>query len=174
MTPEEQRLIMSLVVVPGRGRQGDPRDVLDHFETHDGRALGRDLLREAVDRRDAVDVEMALIVCAVFGYTMDHFDSLVRLCSADWHYKHEDVVTGLGELRTSHAVDALYLATQWVPEYLDYDEGRALARKAIWAIGGTPGTEAGQALARLLSSSDEILQEAAREQLGRRDGRHLS
>ncbi len=171
MTPEDRRVISSLVVVPGRGRGGSPEDVLRHFGTTDGRALGLRLLREAVDGQDGLDVEMALIVCATFGFTMDHLDLLVRLASADWHHKHEDVVSALGQLRSPAAVEALYHAAWWVPDYLDFDESRALAVKAIWALGGTPGPEAQQALKQLLSAEGEAVREAARAQLERREER---
>jgi hypothetical protein len=171
VTPEDRRVISSLAVVPGRGRRGSPEDVLRHFGTTDGRALGLCLLRDAADRQDGLDVEMALIVCATFGFTMDHLDLLVQLASADWHHKHEDVVSALGQLRSPAAVEALYHAAWWVPEYLDFDESRALAVKAIWALGGTPGAEAEQALERLLSAEGEVVREAARAQLARREER---
>jgi hypothetical protein len=154
--------------VPGRGRKGSPPDVLRRFGATDGRVLGDGLLRDAVMRQSAEDVEMALIVCATFGVTVDSLDLLVHLCSADWHYKHEDVVSALGELRQPAAVDALYHATQWIPEYLAYDESRALANKAIWVLGDTPGPEAEQALTHLLTSNDEIVREGAKAQLARR------
>jgi hypothetical protein len=158
-----------MVVVPGKGRDKAPEDVLRQFGTADGRGLGLNLLRDAVRARDAVDVEFALIVCSTFGVTMDHLEPLVQLASANWHERHEDVVTGLGRLRTPRAVDALFWATQWIPAYLDFDESRALATKAIWALGGTPGEEAERALRRLLDSTDEIVREGAENQLKRRN-----
>jgi hypothetical protein len=169
VTPEDRAAVMSLVAVPGDGRQSSPEEVLRRFGVADGKALGVSLLRDAVDRQDGLDVEMALIVCATFGFTMDHLDLLVRLASADWHHKHEDVVSALGQLRAPAAVDALYHAAWWVPDYLDYDESRALAVKAIWALGGTPGDEAEQALKQLVSAEDEIVREAAWDQLNRRE-----
>jgi hypothetical protein len=65
----------------------------------------------------------------------------------------------------------LYHAAWWVPDYLDFDESRALAVKAIWALGGTPGAEAEQALERLLGAEGEVVREAARAQLARQEGR---
>lgn len=168
MTPEQRGLILSLVKVPGRPRAITPEEVLQRFGTSDGAALAAGLLCDAVAREDGTDVEMALIASFVFGVSMEQLDSLVSLCWADWHWSHEDVVTALGELRTPQAVDALFHATQWVPEHLAYDESRALATKAIWALGGTPGPEAEQALTRLLDSDDEILREEAERQLRRR------
>jgi hypothetical protein len=164
---EDRAAVMSLVVVPGRGRRGSPDEVLRHFSATDGKGLS--LLRDAVDREDGLDVEMALIVCATFGFTMGHLDLLVRLARAGWHHKHEGVVAALGQLRAPAAVDALYHAAWWVPDYLDFDESRALAVKAIWALGGTPGDEAEQALTELVGVEDEIVREAARAQLDRRE-----
>jgi hypothetical protein len=168
MTPQDRRVVSSLVVVPGQARQGTPQDVLRHFGTTDGRALGLRLLRDAVDRQDELDLATALIVCFTFGFTMDHLDLLVRLASASWHHKHEDVVSALDELRAPAAVGALYHSAWWVPDYLDFDENRALAVKAIWALGRIPGNEAEQALRRLLTAEDEVVRQAAQAQLERR------
>lgn len=164
MTPEQRRLILSLTET-GSSRE----EFLRLFGAPDGCRLGLVLLRDAVAQRDALGVELALIVCFSFGFTADHLELLVELCSADWHRKHEDVVTALGQLRTPAAVDALYEATQWVPAYLDFDDSRALATKAVWALGGTPGDEAERALERLLGSESEIVREGARRQLARRN-----
>ena len=171
MTPEAEKLILSLVYRPGDTSGGDPGAVLRYFGTDDGAALGRQLLRDAVEREDATDFELALIVCNRF----DAFDeSLLPLLSsqalADWHQRHEDVVSRLGKYRSSATVDVLYRSTQWIPDYLDYDESRSLARKAIRALGGIPGPEAEQALTRLLEDEDEDLREIAADQLRRHRG----
>jgi hypothetical protein len=168
MTPEGRAVILSLVQVPGREREGTPEDVLRHFGVTDGKKLGLRLLRDAIERRDNEDIDFALIVCGVFGITMNHLNMLIQLSSADWHQIHEKVVYQLDKLRTPAAVDALYEATQWVPDYLEWDDTRALARNAIWAIGKIPGPEAQRALERLLKSDDEILRDGAREQIERR------
>jgi hypothetical protein len=159
---------MSMAVVPGRPTRGTPEDVLRHFGSADGKALGLRLLRAAAADRDADGVELALMVCFTFGFTADQLDTLIQLSSEDWHHRHEDVISALDELRTPAAVPALYQATQWVPDYLDFDDTRALATKAIWALGNIPTPEAEEALRRLLDSDDEILRDGARAQLARR------
>ncbi|MGK3204325.1 hypothetical protein [Amycolatopsis sp. MEPSY49] len=113
---------------------------------------------------------MAFIACRAFGvdFTVDHLELLRQLSAADWHRKHEDVITALAEMRAPEAVDVLYRATQWIPKYLEFDENRALAVKAIWALGNTPGNEAEASLVRLLGSDSEVLQKEARRQLERR------
>lgn len=168
MSPEDRSVIMSLVHIPGRGQQGSPEDVLRHFGTTDGAELGLHLLREAINQRDATDVEMALIACSTFGVTADHLSALIDLSSADWHQSHENVALLLDKLRTPAAIDALRNMAQWIPDYLDWDENRALARNAIWAIGKIPGPEAEAALKQLLASDDEIVRDGASEQLERR------
>jgi hypothetical protein len=168
MTPEERRLVLSLVTAPKAPAELSPDEFLRRFGVSDGQTLGLRLLREAVARRDGEDAELALIVCSVFGVTMDHLEPLVRLVAADWHVKHEDAVTLLGRLRTPDAVDALYEATQWVPAYLDFDESRALADKAVRALAAIPGERAEQALLRLLDADDAVVRKQAEKQIARR------
>lgn len=170
MTPEQRQSIMSMVIVPGRDRAGSPDDVLRQFEADDGQALGLDLLWDAARRRDAVDVELALVVCFAFGFTMGHLGLLIELARADWHHSHENVVTGLARLRSPEAAGALEHAARWVPQYLGFDDSRALARKAIRALGAIPGPEARQALTGLLDSGSHIVREGAESQLARRAG----
>ena len=168
MTPDERRLVLSLVTAPTAGPELSREEFLRQFGSSDGQALGLQLLKDAVDRQDGVDVEMALIVSSAFGVTPDHLDPLVSLVSADWHVKHEDVVVALDRLRSPEAVDALYAATQWVPPYLEFDENLTLARKAIRALAAIPGEEAERALLRLLDSADDVMRRRAEEQLKRR------
>jgi hypothetical protein len=164
-------VIMALIHAPGRGREGSPEDVLRYFGTTDGPQLGLDLLRDAVHRHDDLDLEMALVVCFTFGLMVEHLDLLVQLASADWHRKHEDVVLALDQFRSPAAVDALYHAAWWIPDYLEWDESRALARNAIHALGKTPGSEAFEALTELTSSGSEIVRETASRVLQRRQNR---
>ena len=115
MTPQEQELIMSMALGPGRDRAVSPDEVLRHFGTPDGQALGLSLLQDAIRRRDADDVEMALIVAATFGFNRDYLDPLIQLTNWEWHHKHEDVVSALGQLHSPEAVDALEWMARWVP-----------------------------------------------------------
>lgn len=164
MTTEERELVMALVT------QGLPQaDFLSRFRgSRDGQRLCGDLLIEAIRSKDADEVEYALLVGYTFGFTDDHLASLLELANAPWHSMHEDVVTALGRLKSPRAVEELYAATQWIPQYLDYDESRALAVKAIWALGRIKGPEADAALSKLVNDPDPILAEAATGQIERR------
>ncbi|MGW1930488.1 HEAT repeat domain-containing protein [Streptomyces sp. NPDC001919] len=170
MTPEEQALITGLVFVPGRGRTHTIHEVLAHFGESDAGALAVRLLTDAMDRRDADDVERALIVHSAAGASAEGLlEPLTELFPAPWHREHEDIVSTLGRLRSPRTVPTLVLAAHWVPEHLDWDENRALAVKAIWALGAIPGSEAQEALKRLCDDDSEIVRENAVRQLARRD-----
>jgi HEAT repeat protein len=165
VSPEERSHIMALVLMPG-GREPLPAaEFLRRFGAADGVVLGLGLLRDAVDRRDPVEVELALVVCFRFGFSDGHLQLLVTLAFADWHQRHEDVARALGGLKSLAAVDALVHLAQWVPSYLEFDDARALAVKAIWALGGISGEAAHAALKSLASSPCGIVAENAVAQL---------
>jgi HEAT repeat protein len=169
VTPEGRDLIFSFVTAPGSSPAISETDLLRHFDATDGRSLGLSLLRAAIRDRNAVDVEAALIVCSIFGVGSEHLPLLIELVSADWHQQHENVVSLLDRLTAPDAVDALLHAATWVPDYLDYDENRALATKAIWALGKIGTSESRAALQELRYSDDEVVREEAASQIARVD-----
>lgn len=168
MTPAERQLVLEMVTVPGQRSTIEPAGLLHRFGVADGQELVRRVLSEAIDRRDPVDVEMGLILADVFGVSSELLPSLLSLVEADWHCTHEDVVTLLGRLREPAAVEALVRATQWVPAYLDFDESRALATKAVHALGVIPGERAEEALVELGESDIASVRTVALAQLERR------
>ncbi|WP_171053101.1 HEAT repeat domain-containing protein [Streptomyces marianii] len=169
MTPEEQELVMGLAVGLGDGPTRTLDEVLAHFGESDGGALALRLLRDAMERQDADDVEMALIVHGAADASVEEFlEPLIELFPAEWHREHEDIVSMLGELHSPKTVPTLVLATRWVPEHLDFDENRALAVKAIWALGAIPSAEAREALEGLRDDENEVIRENAVKQLERR------
>lgn len=161
MTEAERKLAFELI------SPGLPRGLfLERFRnSSDGRKLALTLLEEAVESRVPDDVECALLVGFTFGFTTDHLNVLVRLMDEDWHVRHEDVVTALGTLRDERALPALSRAARYLPAYLEYDESRALAVKAIWAIGQVPGREALATLRELAGSNEEIVRSEVAKQL---------
>jgi hypothetical protein len=160
--------------MPLRGPELSKAEFLQRFGADDGKTLGLRLLRDAVARQDDVDLEMALIVCGAFGVMANHelltsiLDVFVNLVAADWHQRHEEVVSTLDRLRSPDAVDALYLATWWVPPYLEWDSDGALAMKAVRALAKIPGDEAGRALEKVLETAGENARGKAREKLEQR------
>lgn len=164
MTTTERMQIMRLAT-----QSISPEQFLTGFRASpDGQQLYETLLSEALHSKCAEDVEYALMVGYTFGFSKAHLQLLLHLLGEPWHFKHEDIVTALGRIKSSEAVEGLYAATQWIPPYLDFDESRALAVKAIWALGSIAGNEAHQCLEKLASDPDAILSSAAKEQLERR------
>ena len=169
MTPEQRHVVLGLALVPGSGRRSSPDDVLRCFGSSDGVKLG--LCRRyrcrhrLVAERDSDDTEAALLVCNTFGFGPGHLPLPLGLASAEWHHSHEDVVWYLGNYQSPEVVEALIASTEWVPDYLDFDENRASARKAIWELGKQPGERARQALGGIARTATGLLQEDARKQL---------
>jgi len=146
-----------------------PREAFSRaFGVSDGVTLSLELLRDAVTRRDATDVELALVVGFTFGFTDDHLSLLIDLCFADWHHSHEDAVSALADLGSSASVDALVHAAECVPGYLEFDEARALATKAVGALGVISGDASTNALEALTASESTIVARNATAQLERR------
>jgi hypothetical protein len=165
MSPGQRSLVRLLYVLPGGPPPLSQDEFLRRFGAPDGVALGLDLLRDAVERRDSLDVELALVVCFKFGFSVGHLQPLLALAFADWRQRHEDVAAALGRLKSPASVDALTHLPRWVPAYLDFDDARALAVKAIWALGGIGGDAAHAALTSLASSGSGVVAENAVAQL---------
>jgi len=125
-------------------------------------------LEEAFQVQNARDLDCALIVGFTFGFAPEYADILCQLVDAEWHHSHEDIVSALDEMNSPNAADALFRATQWIPRYLEFDENRALASKAIWALGKLASNDADMKLTMLANSEDAFLRKAAAQQLERR------
>ncbi|MBR0828142.1 hypothetical protein JQ596_21635 [Bradyrhizobium manausense] len=169
MNEEQRKLCRGLIMSPRGSREISKETFLQRFPSAvDDGGLALKWLDEAYRARHAKDLDCSLIVGFVFGFTPEHVVILCRLVDADWHHSHEDVVSALDELRTPAAAEALFRATRWVPKYLEFDDSRALASKAIWALGKLAGGEAESKLAILAASDDEFLRNAALKQIERR------
>lgn len=125
-------------------------------------------LEEACATRSSDELFCALVIGVNFGFAAEDREILCWLIGEDWHYSHEDVVSTLGRWPNRDTIEALFRATQWIPKSLEYDDARALAVKAIWALGKIPGIEAEAKLLTLAQSEDTILRENALKQLGLR------
>jgi hypothetical protein len=172
MTPEQRELVYDLVITPPSGRRRESKEAfIGQFpEAVDGGCLAVSLLAQAYEARSAEDVQCGLIVGFAFGFSPRHEELLCHLALADWHVSHEDVVSALEKsgARSDRAVEVLYEVTQLSLPYLAYDDYKALAVKAIWALGKTPGTRAEEKLRLLANSDNSILRANAENQLKRR------
>jgi HEAT repeat protein len=167
VTPEERQRVYRLAIIPGHGRAISKEELLQEFGTVEGVTLGLDLLRDAVHRRDSEDVEWALIVCFTLGFIPQHRDILIDLAFADWRQRHENVASALGIIGSREVVRPLLHLATWVPDYLEFDEARALATKAIWALGSIHTAAPVEALRELAKSDSPVVASGAVAQLQR-------
>jgi hypothetical protein len=169
MTEKQRKLCGALAILPNGSRRVSKEDFVHQFPSSlENGELALRWLDEAYRARSAEDLDCALAIGFTFGFAPAHKDILVRLVDADWHYSHEGVVSALQTWPTADTVEALFRATQWIPKSLEYDDNRAWAVKAIWALGKIPGTEAEAKLETIARSDNAILRRTAEQQLERR------
>jgi hypothetical protein len=131
-------------------------------------AFTLEMLEEAYGHKSEDDVECGLLLAFTFGLSHEFVDILIRLSDAEWHHSHEDVVMALDDLRDKRAIDTFYRAALKLHPYLEYDDDRALAGKAIWALGNLADPVADEKLRQLAQSHHAIVREYATKQLHRR------
>ncbi|WP_313919557.1 hypothetical protein [Tahibacter sp.] len=164
MNAAEEELVLDL-----NAKRISPQEFLRQFrDADDGVVLAGQLLQEALASRRGDDADLALLVGFSFGFAPEHLPALIALEPADWHHSHEDVVLALDDLRSPAAVEALHHATQWIPAHLDFDFNRALAVKAIWALGKIDSEDATAALVQIAQDPNPLLAECAAKQIRRR------
>ena len=171
MTGEQRKLCGELTIFPNGLRRISKEDFLRKFPSaivHGKLALN--WLEEANSLQNADDLNCGLAIGFVFGFAPEHKKILCQLLKVDWHYSHEDIVSALQTWPTPDTIEALFDITQWIPTSLKYDNARALAVKAIWALGKIPSPEAETKLETLTHSDNQILKKNAQEQLNRRQG----
>ncbi|MFV0442097.1 MAG: hypothetical protein ACK5Q5_00850 [Planctomycetaceae bacterium] len=162
MTEIEKDMILSLAL--GSVSDTEFRRKFRRHSELDG-TLVLQLLREALRDRDKSAVECAMIAGRRFGSDASHVPVLLQLLNADWHQKHEDIVSRLGELRPMRAIDYLFHIALRRFDYLDYDDARALGTTAVWALDGYRCKEADQRLLTLSQSDDVVVANCARDRL---------
>ena len=177
MTPEQHRILREFIITRNHATNRiSKEEFLGFFPSTAERAeIVSELIEEARKKRNAGDLRSALAIGFIFGLSATYNHALCELIQADWHHSHEDIVWALQgiALRDQETIDTLYEATQTVPAYLEYHEARALAVKAIWALGKIERPEAEEKLEQLAKEDDPTLSENARKQLERqrRQGR---
>ena len=146
MTPGQRRLAIDLLLIPGRGAVLSPDEYCAKTKITQPSEWALRELQDAIEREDSNDAEVALIVGSTFGRDHRWAPSYQALLFTDWHELHEGAAYALGFLGDSDAVPALVHATRHTPTYLQYNDGRALASKAMHSLGKIPGPEAEAAL----------------------------
>jgi hypothetical protein len=151
VTPEQERLILSLVVVPGAGpqRRASAEELLAAFGAQDGKDLCGRLLHEAMAERSAKDVELTLVLAETFGLNESSLPTLQSLARETWHGMHEDISWSLERLGGPAVVDDLEFLAGAGPEFQGYEGSTSLAKKAVHSLERIATPSARAALARL-------------------------
>ena len=124
-----------------------------------------DVLTRASEERDEEALEFALYCGFKFALSPEPLPLLLHLAEADWHKRHEDIVSALAEFKAPSSVDTLYRTALSKHDYLDYDEAFALGVKCIWGLGSIDCAQAVTRLGYLLRCGNEVLEENAMNQL---------
>jgi hypothetical protein len=161
--PERQRrLILDLLL----GRLSEEQFFQEFPASRDdASSVGLDMVRRAIQERDAVGVEFGLYLGHRFGVSPSYLDALIELVGANWHERHEDVVDGLAKLKAPASIDALYQAALAEHSYRDYDEAHSLEVKAVRALAAIHTGKAIERLGELLRHANSTVQSETRAQL---------
>jgi hypothetical protein len=170
VTAEERKAAWGLVIYPGPHKREISNEEFAARFPHLLRngCISSALLQEAAKSKNADDLTCAMIIGASFQFCSDQIEILCLLLFEDWHFSHEDIVSALDDFRSPLAVDALTHAMRHVPAYLDFDQARALAVKAIWALAKIPGESAQAALESQLHSEHRVIRENVEQRLRQR------
>lgn len=134
----------------------------------DGRALALDQLLDAIARRDADDLEYALIIGFRFGPD-DRFREPLKLVALQyWHTRHEDVVAMLVDVLDESCFEVLEFLSAWVPYSLLWDDSRALSVRALHGLARLSDPRVDRLLFEWRRSDISILSATATELARRR------
>jgi hypothetical protein len=162
MTPYQHDLCKALITnVDGTTQISNESFAAAFPDALEQNRLADRLLNGVVDAKSAEDLSCAMLVGFRFGFSVNQRSALAALIHEDWHQCHEDLVSVLQDMGGEETIEALFAATQHVPEYLEWDSNRALAVKAIYALDRLPYDEAKQKLKILANSLDPILSDLA-------------
>ncbi len=103
-------------------------------------------------------LEDLLAIAARDGLNHRYTSILCQMLKEDWHYCQEDIAMMLEEIRDPTSITPLY---ERAINFLDYDDGRSLSRKCIWALGAIGTSEAKEKLILLKEMDDPIISEVA-------------
>ena len=163
MTPDQRSLVDDLVE-----RRISVDELVERWGPGDHAAVALAVMRDAVDRRDGAQFETALGIVRRSEHTAEHIAVMVEAFAGDWHQRHEEIVERLARRGDPQLTDVMMRAATWVPEYLDWDDARAMATKAIYGLGRTGGERAITALWQLVDDPADPVRECAAYQLGLR------
>jgi hypothetical protein len=126
----------------------------------------RQLLRKAIGRKSADELEHAITICTLFRIFSPQFsDLLCEALRADWHVSHEDLAMIMAEIKDPATVACLSEMSTRRFSYLEYDDTFQFARKCIKALSAIDSKEAINGLQMLAKDENGIIAAYALKEL---------
>jgi len=121
------------------------------------------LLAESIIEKNGDAVEYLIYAADKNGVSESYHDILCELISVrdDWQYKHEDVATLLGKIKSSKSVPFLF---QLADDY-ETSDVHSIPLKAMWSLRSIGNKEAIKSLQKLSNSKDQRKAKIAIQQL---------
>lgn len=116
-----------------------------------------ELISVATKKND-YSLELLLILASRDGLNNSYTEILCSLLRDDWHELHEDIIMMLEEIKDQSSIGCIFESALNIP---DYDDGRSLAKKCIWALGAINTMKSREKLELLKMNKDPIISEAA-------------
>ncbi|MBO3658441.1 hypothetical protein [Acinetobacter haemolyticus] len=139
-----------------------------NFSGGSDQELGYLLLQIAKENKDEFAVILGVGYVFLEGADVSHsvWELISEIYFDEWHAEHENIISSLAKLEGCNCVDFFYKAIYFIPEYLEYDENRALTRRIFFALGkhiNCLGVK--ETLLKFLNCEDELWRSFAKEQL---------
>lgn len=121
------------------------------------------LLAESLGDKNGDAVEYLIYAAEKNGVNDSYHDILCKLLSVreDWQYKHEDIATLLGKIKSPKSIPFLFQLAE------DYETSdiHSIPLKAMWSLRAIGNTEAIESLERIAKSRDERKSKIAKQQI---------
>ena len=91
-------------------------------------------LEAVLAQRDAAELTRVLATVWSVGLSVKWAPVFAKLLVERWHFQQEDLANALQDLRDPSTADALLVVALDSAPYDEIDDGRALARKCVWAL----------------------------------------
>jgi hypothetical protein len=127
--------------------------------------LVEDILNDIESTREKKDderLELLLNIASRDGLNNKYTKVLCSLIIEEWHFSQEDIAMMLEEIKDNSSVGCLYAAAIKIP---NFDDGRSLAKKCMWALEAINTDDAKHKLLLLSKHEDTIVREFALERL---------
>jgi len=115
----------------------------------------------SMDKKEII-LEYLLNIAEQDGLNKSYTHIFCKLLEQDWHDWHEDIIMHLEIIKDPDSVDCIYNASFKTKEY---DDGKSLAKKCIWALGAINTSKSYEKIELLTHSSNPIIKEVSLMQL---------